>query len=170
PPPQLERLRLVLEEALGSAVHLAPGSGPSYVIEPGVSFRPTAHLVRSDSGDTSQLRAANPGNWGADEWDDLLDGHLGAWVMATHRDQVISICHTPVANASAADAGVWTHPDFRGQGHAAAVTAEWADLMRPSGRMLFYCTSRTNRSSQHVAARLGLGRIGYLLQLQSMSS
>ena len=170
PPPQLERSRVVLEDALGSAVRLALGSGPSYVIEPGVSFRPTAQLVRSDSGDKGPLRAANPGNWGADEWQDLLDGRLGPWVMATHRDQIISICHTPVANASAADAGVWTHPDFRGQGHAPATTAEWAALMRPTGRLLFYSTSRNNRASQSVAARLSLRRIGYLWQLQSMSS
>ena len=169
PPPQLERCRVVLEDALGAAVRLAPGSGPSYLIEPGVSFRTTAELIRSDSGDPMQLRAANPGNWGADEWQDLLDGRLGPWVMAMHGERVISICHTPVANASAADAGVWTHPDFRGQGHAAAVTAEWAALMRASGKLLFYSTSRTNRSSQRVAARLGLRRIGYLWQLQSMN-
>jgi len=117
-----------------------------------------------------QLRAANPGNWGADEWQNLLDGRLGPWVMASHGERVISICHTPVANASAAEAGVWTHPDFRGGGHAAATTAEWAVLMRPSRRLLFYSTSRTNWSSQRVAARLGLRRIGFLWQLQSMNS
>jgi hypothetical protein len=32
PPPQLERWRLLLEDALGAAVRLAPGSGPSYLI------------------------------------------------------------------------------------------------------------------------------------------
>jgi hypothetical protein len=42
---------------------------------------------------------------------------------------------------------------FRGQGHAAAVTAAWASLMRPTGRSLSYSTSRTNMSSQRVAAR-----------------
>src|SRR5262249_34490237 len=89
--------------------------------------------------------------------------------MAMHGERVISICHTPVANASAADAGVWTHPEFRGHGHAAAATAEWAALMRTSGRQLFYRTSRTNLASQRVAARLGLRRIGYLWQLQSMT-
>ena len=43
--------------------------------------------------------------------------------MATQREQVISIRHTPVSNAIAAEVGVWTHPDFRGQGHAAAAAA-----------------------------------------------
>ncbi len=169
PPAQLERLRVRLRDALGAAVRLAPGSGPSYLIEASVSFRTTAELIRSDTGDPTQLRGANPGNWGEDEWEELLQGRLGPWVMAMHVDRVISICHTPVANGSAAEAGVWTHPDFRGQGHAAAVTAEWAALMRPSGKLLFYSTSRTNRSSQGVAARLGLRRIGYLWQLQSMN-
>lgn len=61
------------------------------------------------------------------------------------------------------------HPEFRGKGHAAAVTAEWADLIRASARLLFYSTSGTNRSSQRVAARLGLRRIGYLWQLQSIN-
>jgi RimJ/RimL family protein N-acetyltransferase len=169
-PPQLQRWRVLLEDALGSAVRLAPESGPSYLIEPGVSFPPTDELVRSDSADAGSLRAANPGNWGADEWQDLLDGRLGPWVMARRHQRVISICHTPVANANAADAGVWTHPEFRGHGHAAATTAEWAAVMRPSGRLLFDSTSWTNRSSQRVAARLGLRRIGYLWQLQSMNT
>ena len=42
PPPQLERWRILLEDALGAAVRLAPGSGPSYVIHPDVTFRATA--------------------------------------------------------------------------------------------------------------------------------
>jgi RimJ/RimL family protein N-acetyltransferase len=169
-PVELERCRVALEDELDAAVRLMSGSGPSYLIEPGVSFRATAELIRSDSGDPAQLRASNPGHWGADEWHDLLDGRLGPWVMTTHGERVISIFHTPVANASAADAGVWTHPEFRGHGHAAAATADWAALMRTSGRQLFYRTSRTNLASQRVAARLGLRRIGYLWQLQSMNT
>jgi RimJ/RimL family protein N-acetyltransferase len=170
PPAELERWRLRLEDALGTAVRLAPGSGPSYVVHAGVSFPAAAALVRSDDPDREALRHANPGNWGADEWQQLLDGDLGAWVMARHGEQVISICHTPESNSVAAEAGTWTHPDFRGQGHAAAATAAWAALMRPSGRVLFYSTSWTNRSSQGVAARLGLRRIGYLWQLRSVST
>jgi hypothetical protein len=169
PPPQLERCRVLLEDALGAAVRLAPGSGPSYLIEPDVTFRATAELLRSDKADLGSVRTANPGNWGADEWQDLVDGHLGPWVMAAQGERIISICHTPVSNSVGAEAGVWTHPDFRGLGHAAATTAEWAALMRPTGRLLFYSTSRTNLASQRVASRLGLHRLGYLWQLQSMT-
>ena len=167
PPPQIERWRVLLADALGASVRLAPNSGPSYLIGPDVAFRATAELVRSDTADLAPLRTANPGNWGDDEWQALLHGHLGPWVMARQGERVISICHTPVSTSNAAEAGVWTHPDFRGRGHAAATTAEWATLMRPTDRWLFYSTSRTNRASQRVAAHLGLRRIGSLWQLQS---
>ena len=86
--------------------------------------------------------------------------------MALEDRSVVSICHTPVANARAAEAGTWTRAEFRGRGLAAACTAEWARLLRPSGRLLFYSTSRSNRSSQRVAARLRLRRLGCLWQLR----
>jgi Acetyltransferase (GNAT) domain len=165
PPAALERWCTELEDALGSRIALAPGSGPSYLVHDGVSFPSGATLIRSDAADLSELREANPGNWGSGEWHDLLDGRLGAWVMARHGAQVISICHTPAANTRAAEAGTWTHPDFRGHGYASATTAEWAAVMRRTRRVLFYSTSYTNHSSQAVAARLGLRNIGWLWQL-----
>ena len=81
PSPQLERWRILLEDALGAAVRLAPGSGPSYVIHPDVTSRASAELVRSDANDLAALRGANPGNWGADEWHRLLDdtSDRGSW-------------------------------------------------------------------------------------------
>jgi RimJ/RimL family protein N-acetyltransferase len=166
PPLHLERWRIQLEDALGARVTLTPGSGPSYLIEDDVAFPSKARLIRSDASNATELRAANPGNWGPAEWLDLMDGRLGPWVISMHGARVISICHTPVSNSEAAEAGIWTHPEFRGQGHAAATTAGWAALMRASGRLLFYSVSRTNSSSQAVAARLHLRPIGWLWQLK----
>ncbi|TME31877.1 MAG: GNAT family N-acetyltransferase [Chloroflexi bacterium] len=85
--------------------------------------------------------------------------------MAIQRDMVVSICHTPAVSERGAEAGVWTRPEFRGQGYAVAVTAAWATLARPSGRHLFYSTAGANVSSQRVAARLGLRPLGWLWQL-----
>ncbi|HVM33932.1 MAG TPA: GNAT family N-acetyltransferase [Actinomycetota bacterium] len=87
--------------------------------------------------------------------------------MATSDRRIIAICHTPESSDQGAEAGVWTHPDFRGRGHAATVTAAWATLMGPTGKVLFYSTSRTNLSSQRVADRLGLPLIGWLWQIAS---
>jgi GNAT superfamily N-acetyltransferase len=164
PPSVLDRCGELLRDALGP-LGLAPGSGPSYLIPERVSFRSDAVLVRSDAGDLARLRGANPGNWADDEWVDLLEGRLGPWVMATHDARVVSICHTARSGRRGAEAGVWTHPAFRGRGLAAAATAAWAALLRPSGRYLFYSTSRTNHSSQRVALRLALRPLGYLWQL-----
>jgi hypothetical protein len=169
PPPILEVCRQALEARLGP-VALLPASGPSYFIPETAAFRSDVTLVRSNSPYMAPLRGANPGNWEAQEWQQLLDGQLGPWVMATHAGEVISICHTPRSSARAAEAGTWTRPDFRGQGHAAATTAAWASLMGPTGRHLFYSTSRTNLSSQRVAARLALRPIGWLWQLAGLRS
>jgi hypothetical protein len=164
PPGVVEQCRRLLEGGLGR-VELKASSGPSYAIDRPVVFRSEIPLVRSDATDVTSLAGANPGNWETDEWQQLLAGLLGPWVMATTGGNVVSICHTPVSRAGGAEAGVWTRPDSRGRGYAAAVTAEWASLMWPTGRLLFYSTSRTNASSQRVAARLGLRPIGWLWQL-----
>jgi RimJ/RimL family protein N-acetyltransferase len=112
---------------------------------------------------TPALRGANPGNWEPVEWDELLEGKLGPWAIAVDGERVASICHTPgPMSASAATCGVWSHPDYRGRGHAAAVTAAWVELLRPSGRHLFYDTDENNRSSQRVAERLGLPLLGWM--------
>jgi len=165
PPPVVEHMRRQLEDALGAAVALVAGSGPSFLVHDGVQARVTAQVVRSNGPDVESLRAENPGNWPHDEWHDLVKGDLGPWVMATVDRRVVSICHTYRSNPHAAEAGVWTHPNHRGQGQAAACTAEWANLMRPTQRVLFYSTSSSNTSSQRVAARLALQHLGCLWQL-----
>ncbi|WP_129663978.1 GNAT family N-acetyltransferase [Phytoactinopolyspora endophytica] len=162
PPASLARCQGLLEDAFGAVER---SSGPSYLIPSGVGFAATADMVLSGSAQVEAVRDAHPGDWDVDEWDQLLAGNLGPWAMATHQGQVIAMCNTPAQTARGAEAGVWTHPDFRGQGHAAAVTAQWATLMAPSGRRLLYSTSATNQSSQRVAARLGLRPIGWLWKL-----
>lgn len=174
------------QEILGSDATLS--SGPSYLVPGPLSFTSDADIIRSDDPRGTTLRDANPGNWEAREWEDLLAGRLGPWAMAIRDGQVISICHTPrdapldmadgtevgtdaardVASAGAfprgVEAGTWTHSEFRGQGHAAATTAAWSELVTGEERYAFYSTSANNRSSQGVAARLGLPCIGWIWQ------
>ena len=86
--------------------------------------------------------------------------------MAVQGEIVVSICHTPKPlTARAAECGVWTRPGFRGRGHAAAVTSAWADVLRPSGRHLFYSTEARNLSSQRVTRRLNLRLLGWTWRL-----
>jgi RimJ/RimL family protein N-acetyltransferase len=166
-PPVLPALRALLERACGL---LDLHAGPYYVFDGEVRAESSVPIVRSDGPAEARLRGLNPGNWSVDAWDRLLDGTLGPWAMALANERVISICHTPrPLGERAAECGVWTHPEYRGRGHAAAVTAAWADIVRPSGRFLFYSTTAENRSSQRVAARLGLREIGWTWNLASAS-
>jgi hypothetical protein len=133
-----------------------------YVIESPPPIVVDAPIVRCDRSIPPWLRDANPGNWPPVEWTELLDGRLGPWTMVVDERRVLSICHTPVPlTRSSGEAGVWTAPDARGRGYAAAATAEWAALLRPSGRHLFYVHALANRSSQRVAERLHARRLGW---------
>ena len=145
---------------------LQHSSGPHYLIPRGARFTSSAEIVLSTDRQVDMLLPCNPGNWSPDEWDSLIEGRLGPWAMATIDGRIISICHTPRAMTdNAAECGVWTDPDFRGQGHAAAVTAAWASILQPTGRHLFYSTDATNHSSRRVAARLHLRPIGWTWSL-----
>lgn len=166
PPPALDACQQLLEADVGRRI--VRQSGPSYVFEGTPPVPAAPHIERSDAANPAALRDANPGNWEPDEWQDLLAGRLGPWAMATHGGAVLSIAHTPLpVSALAAECGVWTRPDARGQGYAAAVTAAWSAIVRREGRRLFYSTTQENRSSQRVAERLRLRPIGATWRLRA---
>src|SRR5262249_12636518 len=124
-------------------------AGPSYVIPDDVQVESTVEIVCSGATGPAieGLRGANPGNWDPVEWTELLDGRLGPWAIAVVDGAAVSICHTPVPmTAHAAECGVWTDPQHRGRGYAAATAAAWVPLVRAPGRHLFYMTDDNNRS------------------------
>jgi hypothetical protein len=170
PPVALERCRRILGRS--GPVHLT--ALRSYVFVGDARFASGASIARSGdpraADDERVLRGANPGNWHPIEWNELLDGRLGPWAMALDGAVVISICHTPRrVTKRAAECGVWTRPGFRGRGHAAATTSEWAALLRAPGRSLFYSAGAANLSSQRVASRLVLEQIGWIWHLRRTS-
>ncbi|WP_049793251.1 GNAT family N-acetyltransferase [Conexibacter woesei] len=78
-------------------------------------------------------------------------------LFAVVRDgAVVSACFCARRTDAAAEAGVSTHPDHRGRGHAAAVVNAWRVAIERSGRTPIYSTSYDNASSRAVARRLGL--------------
>ena len=54
------------------------------------------------------------------------------------------------------EAGVETHPEFRGRGYAVRVTRAWASLVMDAGYLPLYSTSWENHASRLVSAKLGL--------------
>jgi hypothetical protein len=119
-------------------------------------------VVSDDAGVLAAQRFVRPDNWEVCEWQQLICGELGPWAMAVNDLQPVSICHTPSATPTSAEAGVWTRPDHRGAGLAAAVTVAWWKLERRRREVLFYSTGRDNLASRSVAAKLRLLPLGWL--------
>lgn len=155
--PFLAECQRVLDGVYGSTVL---NSGPGYLIPDGLAYESDADFVDS----SAPRPLPRPDNWEPDEWQELLAGTLGPWAIAVaDDDRVAAVAHTPASIDRAAEIGIWTHPDFRGRGLAAATTARWAEVAK--GRTLFYSTSADNLSSQRVAGRLGLERLGWLWKI-----
>lgn len=155
----------LLRNELGS---LKVSSGPSYRaddLQPVASDRPL--LLSGNAEHIAAVRNRRPDNWTPDEWGELLAGNSGPWAMLATEERVVAVCHSARLNGLGAEAGTWTDPEFRGRGYAAATTAAWANLLAQQGKHLYYSTSADNVSSQRVAARLGLRRLGWLWKLHA---
>ncbi|RCV50850.1 GNAT family N-acetyltransferase, partial [Marinitenerispora sediminis] len=123
---------------------------------------PLPVIASTADGQSAAQDLVRPGNWQPGEWSELVNGRMGEWAMAVHGREPVSICFTPASNASAAEAGIWTRPDFRGRHLAPAVVAAWARRERRDRAVLFYSTTADNHASQSVARALGLIPLGWI--------
>ena len=89
-----------------------------------------------------------------------LEDFWAPWCVALQDGQIAAMAFAARLGEAGAEIGVYTFRPYRGHGLAAAVTARWAALPALAGRALFYSTLVDNHSSQRVAARLGLQRLG----------
>jgi RimJ/RimL family protein N-acetyltransferase len=91
----------------------------------------------------------------------LEDVAIGQPLLALLRDgHAVSVCGSVRLTDHAYEAGVETHPEFRGQGFAPRVVSAWARAVRAMGRIPLYSTSWENLASRTVAAKVGLVRYG----------
>lgn len=97
-----------------------------------------------------------------EEWtEDVGEGRPVAAVV--ERGKAVSICSSVRMTEAAHEAGVETHPDFQGQGHATKAAARWARAVREMRRIPLYSTSWENSASRAVAQKLGLVAYGATL-------
>jgi RimJ/RimL family protein N-acetyltransferase len=166
PPEAVAACEALLRSEMGA---VARSSGPAYFVPPETRFEATQRIVRAGDEVAASFTPPAEANWTDEEWRALVSGELGPFAFGIVDETVTSICHCSRIRAPSAEAGVWTHPAFRGRGLAASVTAAWARLVQDSGRIAFYSTSAENRSSQRVAARLGLRGIGWMWTLSAVA-
>jgi hypothetical protein len=135
-----------------------------YRLPKGLRYEHPAPIVRGDSAEGRAIRARVAEGGMPDYM--RTAGFKGVgdfwepWCVALEGTDIASMAFAARLGEIGAEVGVYTFPKYRGRGLAAAVTASWASMPALSRRALFYSTSQSNRSSQRVAARLGLRRIG----------
>jgi RimJ/RimL family protein N-acetyltransferase len=105
----------------------------------------------------------------------MLERYLPAWLpevadgvpmtAVVEHGAAVALCSSVRIGARAHEAGVETHPDFRGRGFAAPVVAAWADAVRELDRIPLYSTSWGNAASRAVARKLGLIQYGSDLEI-----
>ncbi|MEU3598916.1 GNAT family N-acetyltransferase [Streptomyces sp. NPDC006798] len=123
---------------------------------------PLPVIASTSEGRDTARDLVRPDNWQPGEWDELIGGRMGKWAMAVHDREPVSICFTPASNATAAETGIWTRPDWRGKRLAPAVVAAWAERERRTRSVLFYSTTADNHASRSVARALGLTPLGWI--------
>lgn len=126
-------------------------SGPAFYCPPGLA----------QTGAAVRITPANA---------ELLTRHLGAWrgnvdagvpmAASVHDGMAVSVCCSVRVTDRAHEAGVETHPAFRGRGHASRAVAGWAAAVWQLDCVPLYSTSWENRPSQALARRLGLVQFG----------
>jgi RimJ/RimL family protein N-acetyltransferase len=105
----------------------------------------------------------------------VLSPYLEAWrddvsvnspmVVALDGGKAVSLCASVRVTPHAHEAGVETHPVFRGRGHAARAVSAWASAVRELGRIPLYSTSWENEPSRALAKKLSLIQFGVDLHI-----
>jgi Acetyltransferase (GNAT) domain len=135
-----------------------------YQLPNGVRYEHPAAIVRGDSDEGRQM-LARLADRGMPDYMQTA-GFKGAgdfwepWCVALDNTEIAAMAFAARLGASGAELGVYTFPTYRGRGLAAAVTAAWSSMPALDQHALFYSTLKSNQSSQHVTARLGLRLIG----------
>jgi RimJ/RimL family protein N-acetyltransferase len=77
-----------------------------------------------------------------------------------HDGKAVSVCGSVRITPQAHEAGVETHPYFRGRGYGARVVAAWATAVDEMARVPLYSTFWDNEPSRALAKKLGLMQYG----------
>jgi GNAT superfamily N-acetyltransferase len=138
------RLRTVLER---HAPIEEEGGGPGYLFPESVVA--PEHVVQITEENVDLARETFP--WMLREF-----AGWAPYFAVVEGGVVASVCFNARSGPRAAEAGLYTHPEYRGRGYAADVTRAWGAATRARGRVPLYSTSWDNLASQAVARKVGL--------------
>jgi RimJ/RimL family protein N-acetyltransferase len=100
----------------------------------------------------------------------LLSPYLEDWqsdvaagvpmAVLLEKGKAVSVCCSVRMTKDAHEAGVETHPEFRGRGYGGQAVCAWANAVRKLDRIPLYSTSWENSASRKLARKIGLIQFG----------
>jgi GNAT superfamily N-acetyltransferase len=144
PTPLQKRLRTVLER---HAPIQEEGGGPGYYFPEGIVA--PDNVVEITEANLDLARDTFP--WMLREF-----AGWAPYFAVVEDGAVVSVCFNARTGPRAAEAGLFTHPEYRGRGYAVDVTRAWGAATRAAGLVPLYSTSWDNLASQAVAWMAGL--------------
>jgi hypothetical protein len=150
PPRHYEAIRSVLRE------HAPIGSeyrGPAFAVPSGIPVSANTTLISSTNA--ALLQEGFP--WLLKQ---VAESSNAPLAVAVTDGMAVSACFCSRIPGLATEAGVETLAVFRGQGHATAAVAGWAEEVWRRECIPLYSTSWDNLASQSVARKLGMVRYG----------
>ena len=76
-------------------------------------------------------------------------------VAAVVDGRAVAVCMSARLGPEVHEAGVETHPEYRGRGHGLAAVAAWRVAVESRGATPLYCTDWSNTASQRLARAAG---------------
>ena len=132
-------------------------SGPAYWVAQDLVRKPNAIRITLENRELLQRYQSA---W----FEDVV--HCQPFVGVVHEGVVVSVCASVRITDRLHEAGVDTHPDFRGRGFAPHAVAAWARAVREANRIPSFSTSWKNTASLAVATKMGLARYGTTLHIR----
>jgi RimJ/RimL family protein N-acetyltransferase len=138
------------------ATDLCAGRGQAFRFPPHLPGHESAVPVTPDNATVLSPYLENRCN-------DVSDGVPMTVVL--HDGKAVSVCCSVRMTPRVDQAGVETHPDFRGRGYAARAVGAWAKAVYEMPRVPLYSTSWENEPSRTLAKKLGLIQYGVGLHI-----
>ena len=146
-PREPSNVHLYLEALAASSPVQRHSSGPAYRFPAKAPEAPGVIRVTAENADVL-----------SDYFEEWLEDppECQPFMALVVRGKVVSVCASVRATPDVHEAGVETHPSFRGNDYAAQVAVAWAAAVCLEGATPVYSTSWDNTASQAVARKLDL--------------
>ncbi len=126
--------------------------GPAYYIRK-INYSDSTNIIHINEGNKNLLKPL------MNDWIPDVP-HRTPFVAAVINSHAVAVCASVRITPEAHEAGVETHPNYRGRGLALKTVSAWAKAVNALNAVPLYSTSWDNHASQAIAQKLEMDFIG----------